>query len=65
MWYLLMGFRGGSDGKESTCDAGDPGSNTEEPGGLHTAHGVSRSQTRLNDWHTISIQWVLFPCRKE
>ena len=21
-----MGFRGGSDGKESTCDAGDPGS---------------------------------------
>ena len=38
---------------------------TEEPGGLHTAHGVSRSQTRLNNWHNISIQWVLFSCRKE
>ena len=36
-----MGFCGSSDGKESTCDAGDPDSITEEPGGLHTAHGVA------------------------
>ena len=26
MVVLGMGFPGGSDGKESTCDAGDPGS---------------------------------------
>ena len=24
--YVYMGFPGGSDGKESTCNAGDPGS---------------------------------------
>ena len=24
--YLIMGFSGGSDGKESACNAGDPGS---------------------------------------
>ena len=24
--YFLMGFPGGSDGKESACNAGDPGS---------------------------------------
>ena len=24
--YLIMGFPGGSDGKESACNAGDPGS---------------------------------------
>ena len=25
---------------------------TEEPGGLHTVHGVAKSQTRLSDKHT-------------
>ena len=25
-FYICMGFPGGSDGKESACDAGDPGS---------------------------------------
>ena len=68
-----LGFTGGSDGKESACSAGDPGSIpwwgrsldkgtatnssihawripwTEEPGGLHTAHGVTKSQTRMSD----------------
>ena len=26
MIYLIMGFSGGSDGEESACNAGDPGS---------------------------------------
>ena len=26
MFYVALGFPGGSDGKESACNAGDPGS---------------------------------------
>ena len=69
-----MGFPGGSDGKESACDAGDvgltPGSgrapreendcpcqyscleNPIERGAWWaTVHGVTKSQTRLSDFH--------------
>ena len=65
--HLMVGFPGGSGGKESACNAGDLGSVpglgrslgeghgnplqcsclenpwTEEPGGLHTVHGVTKS----------------------
>ena len=67
-----MGFPGGSDDKESTCNAGDLGSIpglARSPGRGHgnplqdsclensmdrgawwaTAHGVTKSQTRLSD----------------
>ena len=37
-----MGFPGGSDGKEFTCNAGDLGS---MPG---LVHGVTKSQTQLS-----------------
>ena len=71
LWYI--GFPGVSDSKESTCNAGDLGSNpgwgrspggrhgnpysilawripwTEEPGGLATVHGVTKSR---DDWVT-------------
>ena len=26
-WFIVRGFPGGSDGKESVCNAGDPGLN--------------------------------------
>ena len=63
------GFPGNSTGKESTCDAGDPGlipGLGRSPGegigypfqysGLEnsidcTVHGVTKSWTRLNDFH--------------
>ena len=32
---------------------------TEEPGGLWSVHGVAKSQTRLNDFTTISEQRLL------
>ena len=56
-----MGFPGGSDGKESTCNVGDLGlipglgrsagesSWTEESGGLYIVHVVTKSQTKLSD----------------
>ena len=66
--YQKMGFSGGSDGKESACNAGDPGlipgsgrSHGERlathssilawriPQTEVTVHGVTMSQTRLND----------------
>ena len=67
--FPKMGFPGGSDNKESTCNVGDLGSIpglgrapgegiathssilgwripwTEEPGRLHTVHGVTKIQT--------------------
>ena len=69
-----MGFPGGSDGKESTCNAGNPGSisrsgrspargngyplqysyleNSMNRGAWRaTVYGVTKSQTRLSDWH--------------
>ena len=72
---VLMGFPGGSDGKESACNVGDLGSipglgrssgegngnplqysclkNPMDRGAWQaTAHGVTKSQTRLSDWHT-------------
>ena len=65
----LMGFPGGSAGKESTCNAGDlglisglgrsPGEGKGYPlqySGLENStdcilHGVTKSQTRLSDFH--------------
>ena len=29
---------------------------TEEPGGLHTVHGVAKNQTRLSDVHTSHVK---------
>ena len=67
-----MGFPGGSDGKKSTGNAGDPGSIPglgrspgEEKGyplqdsGLEKSmdciiHGVTKSWTRLSDFHSIT-----------
>ena len=67
LFIHCMGFPGGSDDKESACNAGEPGSSprsgrslekgmeihssilswnipwTEEPGGLHTVLGVTKS----------------------
>ena len=60
-FYRSMGFPGGSDGKESTCNVGDLGlipglgrsagesSWTEESGGLYIVHVVTKSQTKLSD----------------
>ena len=57
-----MGFFGGSDGKESACNAGDLGliprlgrspgkySGLENPMD-RIVHGVAESQTRLSDFH--------------
>ena len=69
-----MGFLGGSDGKESVCNAGHPGlipglgrSPGERNGyplqysGLENSmdsvvHGVSKSQTQLNNFHFNSMR---------
>ena len=74
LWVLLRDFPGGSDGKESACNAGDldsiPGSgrfpeegngnplqyscleNSMDRGAWQaTVHGVTMSQTRLNNYH--------------
>ena len=32
---------------------------TEEPGGLHTVHGVAKSQTPLNDGHFHFSRWEI------
>ena len=42
----IQGFHGGSDGKESACNAGDLGS---IPGVGYTVHGVTKSWTQLSD----------------
>ena len=75
-------FPGGSDGKESTCIVGGPGSisgSGRSPGGLKgyplqssclenprdrgawwaTIHGVTKSQTRLSDYHFHSHFFIL------
>ena len=80
LWVLLRGFPGGSDGKETDCSAGDPGSVSglkRSPGGGNgnplqysclensmdrvswqaTVHGVTTSQTRLNNYH-FSLQGI-------
>ena len=59
-----MGFPGGSDGKESTCNVGIPGRRVQQsipvflPGEspwkekidrLYIVHGVSKSWTQLSD----------------
>ena len=58
-----MGFPGGSDSKEPVCNVGDlgwawqptpvllPGESpwTDDPGWRATVHGVTKSQTRLNE----------------
>ena len=61
---LLVGFPGGSVGKESVCNAGDPGlipGSGRSPGegiGYHSSilawrivHGVAKSRTQLSDFH--------------
>ena len=55
-----MGFPGGSDGKESACSVGDPGSvpgsgrspekEMATPSSILESHGVAKSPTRLNDF---------------
>ena len=71
---VYVGVLGGLNGKESTCSAGDQGSIpeslssisiilwrmpwTEEPGRLHTVHGVAKSRTRLSDFHQ-TVQFCL------
>ena len=60
---VFLGFSCGSAGKESTCNAGDLGKSPGEGKGYPlqysglknsmdcTVHGVTKSQTRLNDFH--------------
>ena len=63
-YSALLGFRGGSDGKESACNAGDMGSipgsgrspqyscleNPMDRGARWTTvHGVTKSRTGLSD----------------
>ena len=73
---VFLGFPCGSAGKESTCIAGDPGSIPglgRSPGegkgyplqcsGLEnsmdcTVHGVTKSQTRLSDFHFTSCIYM-------
>ena len=76
--WRIWGFCGGSDSRESACNAGDsgliPGSGIS-PGGGHgnplqysgwensmdrgtweaTVHGVTKSQTRLSDFHSLAV----------
>ena len=67
--YFLLGFPGGSDGRESAYNVGDLGSITglgSSPGegkgyplhcsGLENSmvHGVTKSQTELNDFHLLT-----------
>ena len=62
-FIVEQGFPGCSEHKESACNAEDPGSipglrrspregngypPSEEPGGLHTVHGVVKSWTQLS-----------------
>ena len=61
-WFCL-GFPSGSDGKESLCSARDPGlipglgRFPGEGNGTHSSilacivHGITKSQTRLSDFH--------------
>ena len=70
---LFLGFPGGSAGKEPTCNVGDLGSIPglgRSPGegkgyplqysGLgNSVHGVTKSQTWLNNFHFQICQWRL------
>ena len=59
-----LGFPGGSAGKESACNAGDLGSNPGLGKAIHSSnsdlensmdcivHGVTKSWTRLSDFHS-------------
>ena len=71
--FLWQGFPGGSDDKESACNARDlgsipglgrsPGERNSYPlqySGLENSmdcivHGVAKSQTRLNDFHSLAV----------
>ena len=70
----IQGFPGGSDGKESACNAGDlasipglgrsPGEGDSYPlqySGLENSmvHGVTKNQTRLSDFHFTSLQRLI------
>ena len=65
----MSGFPGGSDGKVSACNAGDPGSipgsgrSSGEGNGnplqyscLSTLHGVAKSRTRLSDFTSLHFK---------
>ena len=57
----LLGFLGGSDSKEPTCDAGDPGS-MRLFGELYTAHMAETGKDLL--WPGLrcgQCEWVLKP----
>ena len=70
--YVYMGFPGGLAGKESTYNAGDlgslPGLGPLEKGTathssiltwrIHIVHGVTKSQTRLRDFHFLSFIYI-------
>ena len=45
-----MGFPGGSDGKESTCNAGDPGSIPGLRGSLEKGYAIHSSSLGLSWW---------------
>ena len=64
MFLIYLCFPGGSDGKVSACDAGDPGSipgsedTLEKEMAIHSStlawkipvHGVAKSRTQLSDF---------------
>ena len=60
-----MGFPGGSDGKESACDAGDPGSIPGSIPGCPRSQGLSvpelRCGPRLVDWDLCSLSQIHCP----
>ena len=47
--YYLLGFHGGSDGKESACNAGDPDS----------IPGLGRSPGEGNATHSSTLAWKI------
>ena len=70
-----MGFPGSSAGKESTCNAGDPGlipGSGKSPGegigyplqysGLENSHGVMKSGTELSDF-LFNFAVLIFSCK--
>ena len=67
---VFLGFPGGSDGKESTCNVGDlglipglgrfPGKGKATHSSIlaYTVHGVTKSQTRLSNFRSLVAQMV-------
>ena len=68
-WNGSQAFPAGSAGKESTCSVGDLGSipglgRSPEQGKDPIVHGVSRSWTRLSDFHFFQERYVRLNLRK-